>query len=100
MYSVICYLLGYKDEQFKKNIKDCIITPSDLQKVVLKPPKIKPAFARNMPKNSFYLIKLNKEQLHDIIHNKLKPTPKTDKKKYIHRHPVLRELLEKTQIIL
>ena len=99
MFGLIYTLFGY-EEKPKDTIKKCIITPNDLQKVILKPSKIQAAFARNLPKNSYKIVQLTKEQLQDIIHNTLKPTPKIEKKKYTHRHPVLRELLQKTQIIL
>lgn len=100
MFDFIYTLFGYQEEE--KNIQNnpVIITPSLLQKVVLKPVNIQPAFARNMPKNSYSLIQLSKEQLQDIIQNTLKPIPTIKKKQYVHRHPVLRELLEKTQIVL
>jgi len=101
MFDFIYTLFGYQEEENKtKEHTNIIITPNLLQKVVLKPVNIQPAFARNMPKNSYSLIQLSKEQLQDIIQNTLKPIPTIKKKQYIHRHPVLRELLEKTQIVV
>ena len=75
-----------------------LITINDLQKVNLKPvTNVIPNPTRNAPANftKVDLRNLNKAQLNAILSVKLKPTPPPEKKVYITRHPVLRELLNK-----
>ena len=51
------------------------------------------------PIDKFNLRCLNKAQLNVIMNVKLKPIPKVDKiQRYEPRHPVLKEILEKTKI--
>lgn len=87
-----------KDSSYKKEIDTvCLISVSDLINVKLKPVKdVIPAPARNMPvMDKFKLQMLNQAQLKEILKVKLKPIPPRSIKKYEHRHPVLREMLEK-----
>lgn len=75
-----------------------LISPSDLIKVKLNPPKdIIPAPARNMPPlDKFTLNVLNQAQLKQIMSVKLKKTKHIEKVRYYEpRHPVLKELLQK-----
>lgn len=86
-----CYLI---DKKF-------LITNEILEKINLKPPvNIIPNPSRNMPPiDKFNLRCLNKAQLNTIMSVKLKPIPKIEKtQKYEPRHPVLKEILEKTKI--
>ena len=86
-----CYLI---DKKF-------LITNEILEKINLKPPSdIIPNPSRNMPPiDKFNLRCLNKAQLNVIMNVKLKPIPKVDKiQRYEPRHPVLKEILEKTKI--
>ena len=75
-----------------------LISPSDLIKIKLNPPKnIIPAPARNMPPlDKFTLNVLNQAQLKQIMSVKLKKTKHIEKVRYYEpRHPVLKELLRK-----
>ena len=77
-----------------------LISPKDLLSVKLTPIKnVIPAPARNMPcMDKFSLSILNKAQLKEILSIKLRKTKiRSPRKKFIHRHPVLKELLEKTK---
>jgi hypothetical protein len=99
---VVSYIYSNNSEPVSaasENISKYLITIDDLQKVNLKPVKNVIANpARNAPANltKFDLRNLNKAQLSAILSVKLKPTPpRTEKKTYKIRHPVLRELLTK-----
>ncbi len=86
-----CYLI---DKKF-------LITKELLEEINLKPPdNIIPNPRRNMPPiDKMNLRCLNKAQLNIIMNVKLKPVPKIEKQqKYEQRHPVLKEMLEKTKI--
>ena len=86
-----CYLI---DKKF-------LITKELLEEINLKPTdNIIPNPSRNMPPiDKMNLRCLNKAQLNIIMNVKLKPIPKIEKqRKYEHRHPVLKEMLEKTKI--
>jgi hypothetical protein len=86
-----CYLI---DKKF-------LITKELLEEINLKPPiDIIPNPSRNMPPIDKVNLKcLNKAQLNIIMSVKLKPIPKIEKTQiYIPRHPVLKEMLEKTKI--
>ena len=86
-----CYLID----------KKYLITQELLEEINLKPPaNIIPNPSRNMPPiDKFNLRCLNKAQLNIIMNVKLKPIPKIEKQqKYEQRHPVLKEMLEKTKI--
>ena len=76
-----------------------LIAPNDLINVKLNPIKdIIPAPARNMPPfDKFTLNVVNQAQLREILSVKLKPTRHIEKNTcYEPRHPVLKELLQKT----
>ena len=85
-------------KSFPKERPLSLISPSDLIKVKLNPPKdIIPAPARNMPPlDKFTLNVLNQAQLQEIMSVKLKKTKYIEKVTYYEpRHPVLKELLKK-----
>ena len=89
-----------KHNKSKKEI--FLISPSELLSVNLKPLKdIIPSAARNCPSlNKFVLAELNKAQLKQILNVKLRPSKHLMNKKkryYIPRHPVLKELLERSK---
>lgn len=95
--------LSESSSDTKENNDDivCLISVNDLLNVKLKPVKdIIPSPARNMPvMNKFQLHMLNQAQLKEILKVKLRPTPPQPIRIYEHRHPVLREMLEKVKII-
>lgn len=79
-----------------------LISAADLEKINLKSTKdIIPNPSRNMPLlDKVNLQSLNKAQLDIILNVKLKPIPKIEKIKiYEPRHPVLKEILQRTNII-
>ena len=78
-----------------------LISVNDLLKVKLKPVKdVVPSPARNMPViDKFQLHMLNQAHLKEILNVKLRPIPPRPIRKYEHRHPVLREMLEKVKRI-
>ena len=115
MLDWINYLLGYQTTKTNetgkinenKKIASLVISPKDLQSVVLKKHTIpisekkikRPAFARNAPVGSFHLLKLTDYQLKEILNVKLKSVKTNDRKtKWCSRHPVLKELQEKIPI--
>jgi hypothetical protein len=94
------------NDQKKDNddfIKIGFISVKDLKSVNLTPVKgLVPNPSRNAPPcfNKVDLRNLNKAQLNSILSVKLKPTPKFEKiQNYEIRHPCLRELLKKRNII-
>jgi len=89
------------EDEYSVLDKKFLISSEDLEKINLRSTKdIIPNPSRNMPLlDKISLQSLNKAQL-DILNVKLKPIPKIEKiKKYEPRHPVLREILQKTIII-
>ena len=89
-------------DEFDYSIVDAkyLISKEDLEKINLKPvDNIIPGPSRNMPPlDKVNLQSLNKAQLNVILNVKLKPIPQIEKQtKYLPRHPVLRELLDKYQ---
>jgi hypothetical protein len=84
-------------------VKVGFISIKDLKSVQLQPVKdVIPNPARNAPPcfTKVDLRNLNRAQLNSIMSVKLKPTPKVEKKRiYEVRHPCLRELLTKRNII-
>ena len=85
-----CYLIDKKYLITRELLEEINLTP--VQNVVPNP-------SRNMPPiDKINLRDLNKAQLNIILNVKLKPTPKIQKTyKYETRHPVLKEMLEKTK---
>ena len=85
----------------KDPIKDIVhlISVDDLLNVKLKPVKnVIPSPARNMPViDKFKLHMLNQAQLKEILSVKLRPISPRNTRKYEHRHPVLREMLQKVE---
>ena len=81
-------------------VKIGFITMKDLKSVLLQPvkdivPNPPPSFSKVDLRN------LNQAQLNCILNVKLKPTPQVEKlKNYEVRHPCLRELLKKRNIIV
>lgn len=84
-------------------VKVGFISIADLKSVNLQPVKnIIPNPARNAPPcfKKVDLRNLNRAQLNSIMNVKLKPTPKVDRiRTYEVRHPCLRELLTKRNIV-
>jgi hypothetical protein len=84
-------------------VKVGFISIKDLKSVQLQPVKdVIPNPSRNAPPcfTKVDLRNLNRAQLNSIMSVKLKPTPKIEKKRiYEVRHPCLRELLTKRNII-
>ena len=79
-----------------------LISSEDLEKINLRSSKdIIPNPSRNMPLlDKVSLKNLNKAQLNIILSVKLKPIPQIEKQKiYEPRHPVLKEILQKTAMI-
>jgi hypothetical protein len=92
--------LRHDETDEKKNKTKSLISIEDLISIKLKPVKnYIPAPARNMPAmNKYKLCMMNKAQLQEILRTRLKHVPKRQKKKsFIPRHPVLKELLSKTE---
>ena len=82
--------------------KKFLISSEDLEKINLRSSEdIIPNPSRNMPLlDKVSLQNLNKAQLNIILSVKLKPIPKIEKQKiYEPRHPVLKEILQKTAMI-
>lgn len=105
------YFYNDKNEETKELLNDSdndfvkvgFISIQDLKSVNLHPVKnIIPNPSRNAPPcfTKVDLRNLNRAQLNSIMSVKLKPTPKVEKKHiYEVRHPCLRELLTKRNII-
>ena len=103
MASIINYFHGLFKTPITKYDEDIIIilespksliTADDLNKVHLKKPKI-----IKFNNEKINIQDLNKHQLNDILNVKLKPTVKNKPQRYEIRHPVLKELQEKTIFI-
>ena len=103
--SNLCENNYYLDENTENDYylidKKYLITKELLNQINLTPVKndIKTPNIKARPINKVNLRCLNKEQLNIILNVKLKPIPKIQKTyKYDTRHPVLKEMLEKTKI--
>ena len=97
-------LLTHNDEITKDDfVKIGFVSIKDLKSVNLSPIKnMIPNPSRNAPPcfDKVDLRNLNRAQLNSILNVKLKPVPKIDKiRKYEVRHPCLRELLTKRNVI-
>lgn len=93
----------------KSQSSSFLITKEALKSVVLKKhtepilekKRKRPAFARYAPVDSFHIMRLTQKQLAEILNVKLKHVKtNNNKKKWETRHPVLRELKQKVQIVV
>ena len=87
------------------SVEPFTITTDMLKKVILRPvekKKIrKPALARNMPSNNFNLLKINKEQLQEILNVKLKHIEVPERRAtWENTHPVLKEIRDKIPLLI
>ena len=90
------------EDEYSVLEKKFLISSEDLEKINLRSSEdIIPNPSRNMPLlDKVSLQNLNKAQLNIILSVKLKPIPKIEKQKiYEPRHPVLKEILQKTAMI-
>ena len=89
------------EDEYSLLDKKFLISKKDLEKINLKPvDNVIPNPSRNMPfMDKVSLQSLNKAQLDIILNVKLKPIPIIEKNNnYEPRHPVLREILQKTKL--
>jgi len=96
------YVNDNTEEEYSVLEQKFLISAIDLEKINLRSTKdVIPNPSRNMPLlDKVNLQSLNKAQLDIILSVKLKPIPKIEKiKNYEPRHPVLKEILQKTNII-
>ena len=90
------------EDEYSVLEKKFLISSEDLEKINLRSSEdIIPNPSRNMPLlDKVSLQNLNKAQLNIILSVKLKPIPQIEKQKiYEPRHPVLKEILQKTAMI-